>query len=93
MVSLGNKKLALIQAIMNVNDEQDLLKIEQKIRSVTAKEQEDKFGAAIKPVKQSVTIEEMIAQQNYQPLKKNTFHQKVKAIEEPLEDLLSMLKP
>ncbi len=93
-LSLGDRKLMLIQEIMNLNNEQSLAQIEQKVlavrKSVSSKE---KFWPAIKSVKKSDTIAAMIARQGYVPLEKSIFYDKVSkiAIEEPLEELLSML--
>ena len=97
-VNLGDWKLKLIQDIMQLRNEQSLKKIEKEIESLTKieKEQEtqsDKFKKAVKPIRKSISIDEMIKVQAYKPIEKNTFYKKVSAlkIEEPLDELLAML--
>jgi len=48
---------------------------------------------AIKPLKKSTSVEEMITEQAYSPVMKEEFYTKASKIEidEPLEELLSML--
>lgn len=48
---------------------------------------------AVRPIRKSVTLEELIAEQNYQPIKKEEFFRKTSEleIEESLEELLAML--
>lgn len=89
-VNIGDIKLRLIQKIMNLNDERALTKLEQEVEAIN---KEAKFWEAIKPIRQSVTLEQMIAEQGYQPIEKEAFYEKVSKIdiEEPLEELLSML--
>lgn len=89
-INIGDRKLRLIQEIMNLNDESALAKLEQEIEAIN---KQDKFWEAIKPIRQSVTLEQMIAEQGYQPIEKEAFYEKVSKIdiEEPLEELLSML--
>jgi len=55
----------------------------------------DKFWSAVKPIRQSVTIEQLIDEQHYTPIKAEEFYKEVAElnIEEPLEKLLAMLTP
>ena len=57
--------------------------------------QTDKFRLAVKPIHQSVTIQQLIDEQNYTPIKAEEFYKEVAElnIEEPLEELLAMLTP
>ena len=46
-----------------------------------------------KPLRPSISVKEMKKEQDYQPIKKNAFYKKAAKlkIEEPLDELLSML--
>jgi len=59
------------------------------------KQKKDKFWSAVKQIRQSVTIEELIKEQNYKPIKAEEFYKEVAElnIEEPLDELLAMLTP
>ncbi len=89
-INIGDRKLRLIQEIMNLNDESALAKLEQEVAAIN---KQDKFWEAIKPIRPSVTLEQMIAEQGYHPIEKEAFYEKVSKIdiEEPLEELLSLL--
>ena len=90
----GDRKLRLIQAIMDLNSEQSLEKIEQEIKTVKRLESSEDFDwSAIKPIRKSISVQEMIDEQNYKPIEKKNFRKQVKKldIQEPLEELLSML--
>lgn len=97
-LNIGDWKLKLIEEIMQLNNEQSLRKIEQEIRSLSAAEKELEQQKAelkdiIKPIKRSISIDDMIREQGYTPIKRDDFYKKVSKlqIEEPLEELLSML--
>lgn len=97
-LSFSDWKLKLIEEIMKLKNEQSLRKIELEIRSLSDAEKEaemqvSQFNSIIKPIKKSISIDEMVKTQGYQPIKKDAFYQKVSKlkIEEPLEELLSML--
>lgn len=55
--------------------------------------QKDKFWEAVKPIRKSISLDQMIAEQDYKPVQREAFFRKTNKlnIEEPLEDLLSML--
>lgn len=90
--NLDSRKYKLIQEIMKIDREEDLSKLENQVESLHTRE-EDRFMEAVKPVRKSVTLEELIAEQNYQPIKKEEFFRKTSEleIEESLEELLAML--
>ena len=99
MLNLDTRKLKLIQQIMNLESEKFLSKIESDIRSFVYSTsnfsiEKESFWAAVKPIKKTPSIEEMIIEQNYKPIEKEDFYTKVSKleIEEPLEELLMMLK-
>ena len=78
---------------MNLTNEQQLAQLEEIFYSSRNSEDEIQFLEAIKPIKKSISLEEMVEVQNYHPIKKEAFFKKTNAleIEETLEDLLSML--
>jgi len=84
------RKFRLIELIMQLNSEQAVAKLEQEAEKINKK---DNFWAAIKPIKKAISIDEMIKEQNYKPIKKEDFYKKVATIniEEPLEELLGKL--
>ncbi len=87
-VNIQAKKLRLIQRIAALDNEQTLSDIEAQLNSV-----EDVLNKVIKPTRKQLTVEDLIQEQNYTPITKEAFYEKVEKlnIEEPLEDLLSML--
>lgn len=98
-LDFGDRKLRIIQAIMDLKDEFSINKIEKelaylnKIEAIKETTEEEAFWQLVQPVKDDITIEEMIEQQNYQPIQREAFFAKAKKIniEEPIEDLLAML--
>lgn len=94
VLNLKDRKLKLIQDIINLKTSAALSKIEQQVKLISESEtSKHNLWEAIKPIKKSVSIEEMIVEQNYTPIKKADFYKKTSKlnIKEPLEDLLSML--
>lgn len=98
IVSFGDWKLQLIQDILSLKKEQSLKKIASEIavlkeQEADISEQELALKAAVRPTRKTITIEQMIEEQNYRPIKREDFYKKTAQlkIEEPLEDLLNML--
>ena len=87
-VNIQAKKLRLIQRIAALDNEQTLSDIEAQLNSV-----EDVLNKVIKPTRKQLTVEDLIQEQNYTPITKEAFYEKVEKlnIEEPLADLLAML--
>ena len=90
--SLDDRKYKLIQEIMRIDREEDLSKLEDQIEALHGQE-DTPFWAAIKPVRKTVTLEALIAEQNYQPISKEELFQKTSVLEfdESLEELLALL--
>ncbi len=88
---LDSRKYRLIQEILKLDNEHDVSKIEQQVQSI---KQLMGIQAAIKPIRKSLTIEQMIEEQNYTPIKREDFFKKAEElqIEEPLEKLLEQLE-
>lgn len=98
-LNFGDRKLKIIQAIMDLKDEFSINKIEKelaylnKVEAIKETTEDEAFWQLVQPVKDDITIEEMIAEQNYKPIEKEAFFAKAKKIEieEPIEELLAML--
>lgn len=87
---LDSRKYKLIQEIMKLDNEEALSKLEEEVESI---QQEEVFWTAIKPLRKTITLEQMIKEQNYKPIEKDEFFKMVDEleIEESIEELLSML--
>lgn len=87
---LDSRKYKLIQEIMKLDNEEALSKLEEEVESI---QQEEVFWTAIKPLRKTITLEQMIKEQNYKPIEKDEFFKMVNEleIEESIEELLSML--
>jgi hypothetical protein len=87
---LDSRKYKLIQEIMKLDNEEALSKLEKGVEAI---HQEKAFWTAIKPLRKTITLEQMIKEQNYKPIDKDEFFKMVDEleIEESIEELLSML--
>ena len=87
---LDSRKYKLIQEIMKLDSEEALSKLEEEVEAI---QQEEVFWTAIKPLRKTITLEQMIKEQNYKPIEKDEFFKMVDEleIEESIEELLSML--
>jgi len=87
---LDSRKYKLIQEIMRLDNEEALSKLEEEVEAI---QQEEIFWTAIKPLRKTITLEQMIKEQNYKPIEKDEFFKLVDEleIEESIEELLSML--
>ena len=90
--NLDSRKYRLIQEIMRLAREEDLSKMEEQIKSIH-REEDARFMEAVRPIRASVSLEALIAEQNYQPISAEAFFAKTKEleIEELLEELLAQL--
>ncbi|MFK7982875.1 MAG: hypothetical protein AB8G86_23040 [Saprospiraceae bacterium] len=84
------RKFRLIELIIQLDDEQAIARLEQEVEKI---KRTDNFKGAIKAIKKSTSIDEMIKEQHYKPIKKEDFYKKLAAIDiqEPLEELLKKL--
>jgi hypothetical protein len=87
---LDSRKYKLIQEIMKLDSEEALAKLEEEVEAI---QQEEVFWVAIRPLRKTITVEQMIKEQNYQPIERDEFFKMVDEleIEESIEELLSML--
>ena len=89
--NLENRKQHLIRRIAQIKEEKHLLILEQYVMDI---EQENiDFEAIFKPAKKTITLEELIKEQNYTGIDKVKMDKLIQEmdIQEPLEDLLKML--
>ena len=89
--NIDERKYKLIREIMELDNESILSRIEEQLASIKA--DNDLWSKVIKPVKNSITIEQMITEQNYQSIDRDSFFASVNVLEitESIEELLSML--
>ena len=59
---LTSRKYKLIQEIINLEDEACISKLEEQIAAL---HQKDKFWEAVKPIRKSVSLDQMITEQGY----------------------------
>ncbi len=76
---------------MNLENEVILSRIESQLESI--KGDKGLWSTIIQPMKESISLEQMIEAQNYKPIEKDNFFEMVDElkIEESIEELLSML--
>ncbi len=99
ILTFRDRKLKIIQAIMNLEKEFSINKIEQELVILNEFEktenpvQDALLWSLVQPIKEHISIEEMIKEQNYKPISRDKFFEKASRIriEEPIEDLLEML--
>jgi hypothetical protein len=88
--NLDNRKFQLIKKIMEIDNETSIEVLENQVENL---EKKASFLEAIKPIRKSISIEEMIAEQSYKPIDATKFFKQASAIgiEESIEELLEML--
>lgn len=87
---LDSKKYKLIEEIKSITSKREIEDIERYVKLLKLK---SKHGDIFNGIRDSVSIEEMKKEQNYQPMSKEEFYKLVEEIDitEPLDDLLKML--
>ncbi len=89
--NLDHRKYKLIKEIMKIEDEAQLSKLEDQMDEIHGKT--SLWQEVIAPIRDHISLEEMIKEQNYTPITQAEFFkmaQKIE-IEESLEDLLAQL--
>lgn len=89
--NLDSRKYKLIQEIIQMDDEDSITRIEDQIEAIQKKD--NIWHAAIKPMRKTITLEEMKEEQHYTPLDEKIFFELAERvrIEESIEELLAML--
>ncbi len=90
-VNINHRKQQLIQRISKIREEKQLLMLEQYIEKIQQKEIE--LNTIFKPSKKTLTVEELIEEQNYKGINKEKIDKLIDEmdVQESLEDLLAML--
>jgi hypothetical protein len=88
---INTRKYKLIQQIIQLDDEQAISRIEQEVKQALSTD--EKLNLVIKPIRKSLTIDQMVEEQEYKPIKADEFFNIANEIEweESLEELLEML--
>ena len=87
---LDDRKKRIIREIMKINDKSSLEAIENQLAVKPSSVLREKI---LRPVRATVSLEEMIREQNYQPIEREEFFELAAAIgiEESIEELLAQL--
>ena len=87
---LDDRKKHIIREIMKINDESSLEAIENQLAVSPSSVLREKI---LRPVRATISLEEMIKEQNYQPIEREEFFELAAAIgiEESIEELLAQL--
>ena len=88
---INTRKYKLIHQIIQLDDEQAISRIEQEVKQALSTD--EKLNLVIKPIRKSLTIDQMVEEQEYKPIKADEFFNIANEIEweESLEELLEML--
>lgn len=88
---LGSSKYKIIEEIIKIEDESVLSALEQQLE--VNKPNALLWEKVMTPMRKTISIAEMIQEQNYKPITANEFFQLTEQldIEESLEDLLAQL--
>ena len=88
---INTRKYKLIQQIIQLDDEQAISRIEQEVKQALSTD--EKLNLVIKSIRKSLTIDQMVEEQEYKPIKADEFFNIANEIEweESLEELLEML--
>lgn len=87
-----DRKYKVIEKIIKIEDEELLSALEEQLKGADT-QSDDLWTRVMKPVRKSITIEDMIAEQNYKPIHAATFFAQAEAleIEASLGELLAEL--
>ena len=97
MTSIQLKRMSIIELVMKVSDEALLEAIRQgavdTIEQAESKPKPNPFDA-VKPMRENISLEELMEEQNYKPIDFKSFRTLAKEIEldDPIDELLADLK-
>jgi trans-2-enoyl-CoA reductase len=82
---------SIIDKIFNLTDTQKLRQLNVIVEQLT--DNSDVLGGLAKPMRKTLSIEELKKEQHFKPINKKAFFKKLDAleIEEPIEDLIAMI--
>lgn len=89
--NLDKRKYKLIQEIISLDDESSIARLEGQLESI--QREENLWRAVLKPMRKTISLEQMKKEQNYAPMDEKTFFELAGevGIEESIEELLAML--
>ena len=87
------RKLNIIKVIMSIDNDDALRKIENQAIKIKSQIKKPNVFDAVKPIRENITIDQIVKEQNYKPITYQEFRKKADEIEweESLEELLEML--
>lgn len=87
-------KSDIVKMLTNTTDIKTLKSIHRELETAKVDEPDMSFMEAVRPIRESVSLEEIMAEQNYKPVSYEEFRAKADEIEweEPLEELLEAIK-
>lgn len=87
------RKLNIIKVIMSIDNDDALRKIENQAIKIKSQIKIPNVFDAVKPIRENITIDQIVKEQNYKPITYQEFRKKADEIEweESLEELLEML--
>ena len=94
MVNTQLKRMGLIELIMEVSDDDLLDAIKQDVLQLIQKaEKKPNPFDAVKPIRENVSLEQLMEEQNYKPIDYATFRNLAKKVEldDPIDELLAGL--
>ena len=91
MAQTAGIKLSLIEQIMATNDAAELRKIDSAIKNIQL--HAEPLSRLARPTRKRLDIEELKKEQDFRPISKKKFHEKMDQLtwEESVEDLLKMI--
>jgi len=80
IVGLNNRKYKLIQKIINLDQKEAITQLKDQVESLDRKD-DGRFLEAVKPMRISISLDEIIKEQYYQPIKKDDLFSYIKFYE------------
>ena len=92
-MTIEKLKYEIFAEIVKTNDEAILNTIKEMLQKVSS--ENDLFNRIVKPTRKTITVEDMIREQNYKGFDKEKVDELIKEmdIQDPIEELLSELTP
>ena len=90
-MTIEKLKYEILAEIVKTNDEAILNSIKEMLKKVSS--ENDLFNRIVKPIRKTITVEDMIREQNYKGFDREGFDKLVKEldIQDPIEELLNEL--
>lgn len=95
MTNIQLKRMSIIELVMEVSDEELLDAIRKgAVDVIEQSESKPNPFDAVKPMRENVSLEDLMAEQNYRPIDFRSFRALAEEVEldEPIDELLADLK-